>query len=160
MSAERALRPALPPDAAAVADVYLRSFDAAMPTVRRAHSDDEVRDWIRHVLIPAGYAWVAEVDDQVVGLIVVRDGWIEQLYVDPAWQRRGTGAQLLTLAKEHQPSGLQLWTFQVNRPAQQFYERQGFSAVERTDGSANEEREPDLRYVWPGKTYVSGPNNR
>lgn len=148
MTAGRLLRRALTSDARAVAALYLRSFDAAMPTVRRAHSDDEVRTWIRNVLIPAGHAWVAEVDDYVVGLVVVRDGWIDQLYVDPAWQGRGTGAQLLTLAKKQHPSGLQLWTFEVNRPAQQFYERHGFAAVERTDGSGNEEREPDLRYVW------------
>jgi hypothetical protein len=50
-----------------------------------------------------------------------------------------------------EPSGLQLWTFQINRRAQQFYERHGFAAVEWTDGSANEEREPDVRYMWPGR---------
>ena len=137
--------------------MYLRSFDDAMPTVQRAHSDDEVRDWIQHVVVPAGCAWIAEVEDQIAGLIVVRGGWIEQLYVDPAWQRRGTGTQLLALAKKHQPSGLQLWTFEVNRSAQRFYERHGFSAVASTDGSANEEREPDLRYVWPAATEVGCP---
>ena len=34
--------------------------------------------------------------------------------------------------------------------AQRCYERQGFVAVERTDGAGNEEREPDVRLVWPG----------
>ncbi len=48
-------------------------------------------------------------------------------------------------------AGLQLWTFQVNGPAQSFYERHGCRAVERTDGATNEEREPDVRYAWrPG----------
>jgi hypothetical protein len=37
------MRPAGPGDAAVIADVWLRSFDAALPTVRRAHCDDEVR---------------------------------------------------------------------------------------------------------------------
>lgn len=37
-----ALRPATSSDPAAVAEVWLRSFDAALPTVRRAHSDDDV----------------------------------------------------------------------------------------------------------------------
>ncbi|GHD97675.1 hypothetical protein GCM10010339_00960 [Streptomyces alanosinicus] len=51
-------------------------------------------------------------------------------------------------AKERSPGGLSLWTFQVNKPAHRFYERHGFTAVESTDGSGNEEREPDVRYVW------------
>jgi hypothetical protein len=41
-----------------------------------------------------------------------------------------------------------LWTFQVNGPARRFYERHGFIAVERTDGHGNEEREPDIGYIW------------
>jgi GNAT superfamily N-acetyltransferase len=142
------LRPATSSDAAAVASLWLRSFDAALPTVRRAHSDDEVQGWIRDVLIPRHDAWVAEVDGGVVGVLALSEGWLDQLYLDPAWRGRGIGDRLVTLAKERQPSGLQLWTFQVNEPAQRFYERHGFVAVERTDGSTNEEREPDVRYVW------------
>jgi ribosomal protein S18 acetylase RimI-like enzyme len=54
----------------------------------------------------------------------------------------------MSLAKRRRPDGLALWTFQVNVAAQRFYERHGFIAVERTDGLRNEEREPDVRYVW------------
>jgi hypothetical protein len=41
-----------------------------------------------------------------------------------------------------------LWTFQTNTGARRFYERHGFVAVDETDGSANEERAPDVRYAW------------
>jgi hypothetical protein len=41
-----------------------------------------------------------------------------------------------------------LWTFQKNVAARRFYEDRGFQAVEETDGSRNEEREPDVHYVW------------
>jgi hypothetical protein len=34
------------------------------------------------------------------------------------------------------------------RPARRFYERHGFVAVEHTDGAGNEEREPDVRFLW------------
>lgn len=148
MTSEPMIRPAEPTDAVAIAEVWLRSFNAALPTVRRAHSDDDVRGWIRDVLVPAGTVLVVEVNTTVVGLLALRSSWIEQLYVDPEWQRRGVGALLVSRAKRQEPSGLQLWTFQTNRLAQQFYERHGFVAVEWTDGSANEEREPDVRYVW------------
>jgi hypothetical protein len=41
----------------------------------------------------------------------------------------------------------------VNEAAHRSYERHGFEAAERTDDNANEEREPDVRYVWrPGRT--------
>ena len=142
------LRPAGPSDAAAVAEVWLRSFDTALPTVRRAHSDEDVRDWVRDVLVPRYDTWVAEADGVVVGVLALADGWIEQLYLDPAWRGQGIGDRFVALARSRQHSGLQLWTFQVNEPAQRFYERHGFVAVERTDGSGNEEREPDVRYVW------------
>ena len=58
-----------------------------------------------------------------------------------------TGLEPVGLAVR--PDGLELWTFQVNVGARRFYERHGFRAVELTDGSANEEHEPDVRYVWP-----------
>jgi hypothetical protein len=49
---------------------------------------------------------------------------------------------------ELSPGPLTLWTFQRNTAARAFYERRGFTAVELTDGSSNEESEPDVRYVW------------
>jgi GNAT superfamily N-acetyltransferase len=61
---------------------------------------------------------------------------------------RGIGDRFVTLAKERRPAGLSLWTFQVNTPARRFYERHGFTAAQWTDGARNEEREPDVRYVW------------
>ena len=142
------LRPAVPSDAGSVAEVWLRSFGEALPTVRRAHSDEEVRGWVRDVLVPRHDTWVAEVGGALVGVLALSEGWLDQLYVDPAWRGRGIGDRFVALARRRQPAGLQLWTFQVNEPAQRFYERHGFVAVERTDGAGNEEREPDVRYVW------------
>ncbi len=43
---------------------------------------------------------------------------------------------------------MQLWTFQRNARARRFYEARGFVPVEATDGSRNEEKEPDVRYLW------------
>jgi hypothetical protein len=38
----------------------------------------------------------------------------------------------------------------VNAGARRFYEREGFVAVDSTDGHGNEERAPDVRYHHPG----------
>ncbi len=142
------MRRAEPADAAAVADVWLRSYTAALPGVRRAHTDDEVRAWFRDVVVPERETWVADAGGTVVGLLVLGAGEIEQLYLDPAWRGRGLGDRFVALAQRLSGGGLSLWTFQVNTSAGRFYERHGFVAVERTDGRDNEEREPDVRYVW------------
>ncbi|MET7758504.1 GNAT family N-acetyltransferase [Streptomyces sp. NPDC005389] len=136
-------------DATATADVWLRSFDDALPTVRRAHDDDAVRGWFTHVVVPHHETWVAVAGEAgVVGLLVLDGGDLEQLYLDPSWRGRGLGDRFVELAKRQRPEGLDLWTFQVNAPARRFYERHGFVEAERTDGQRNEEREPDVRYVW------------
>ncbi|MEV7676656.1 GNAT family N-acetyltransferase [Streptomyces sp. NPDC088752] len=136
-------------DAASMADVWLCSYDAALPTVRRAHTDDEVRTWFADIVVVRHESWVAVAEGRVVGLLVLDEGSeLDQLYLDPAWRGLGLGDRLVALAKQRRPDGLELWTFQVNGPAQRFYERHGFVAVKCTDGSANEEREPDIRYAW------------
>ncbi|MFF0016679.1 GNAT family N-acetyltransferase [Streptomyces sp. NPDC005374] len=142
------IRRATAPDASATADVYLRSFAAALPTVVRPRSDDEVRAYIRDVVVPSRETWVAVAEEQVVGLMVLAGDLLSQLYLDPDWRGRGIGDEFVALAKERSPRGLTLWTFQVNEPAHRFYERHGFVEAERTDGTGNEEREPDVRYVW------------
>ncbi|MFD5402100.1 GNAT family N-acetyltransferase [Streptomyces griseorubiginosus] len=142
------IRRATADDASATADVYLRSFAAALPTIVRPRSDDEVRAYIRDVVVPARETWVADAEGRVVGLMVLAEGLLSQLYLDPDWRGRGIGDRFVALAKERSPQGLSLWTFQVNKPAHRFYERHGFVEAERTDGSGNEEREPDVRYVW------------
>jgi GNAT superfamily N-acetyltransferase len=142
------LRRATARDARGVADVWLASFRAALPTVRLVHTDDEVRNWIARTVVAEYETWVAEAGDEVVGMMALHDDWIEQLYLHPDWRGRGLGAQFLTLARNRRPDGLQLWAFQVNGPARRFYERHGFVARESTDGARNAEHEPDVRYEW------------
>jgi chorismate mutase len=40
--------------------------------------------------------------------------------------------------------------FEMNEPARRFYAHHGLVELERTDGSANEEKKPDIRMAWPG----------
>jgi len=127
--------------------VFLGSFHATYE-FPLAHTDDEVRGWIRERLIPDFETWVADDDGSVVALMALLPGHLEQLYVAPDRLRGGIGRRLVDLAKERSPAGLSLWTFQVNARARRFYERIGFVAVEFTDGSGNEERQPDVRYEW------------
>ncbi|MFE5484141.1 GNAT family N-acetyltransferase [Streptomyces sp. NPDC056527] len=142
------LRRAGSADALPAANVWLRSFATALPSVRCAHDAAEVRDWFSRVLVPQYETWVAATENTVVGVLVLNGAEMKQLYLDPAWRGRGLGDRFMSLAKDQQPDGLTLWTFQVNQSAQRFYQRHGFVEVERTDGLRNDEREPDVRYIW------------
>jgi ribosomal protein S18 acetylase RimI-like enzyme len=77
-------------------------------------------------------------------------GWLHSLYVRPDHARHGIGTLLLDLAKARRPGGFSLWVFESNTGARRFYARHGLVTLERTDGSANEERAPDVRMAWPG----------
>jgi GNAT superfamily N-acetyltransferase len=84
----------------------------------------------------------------VVGFMALEGDHVDHLYIATSYQDRGIGDTLLAIAKELRPSGVMLWTFQRNAPARRFYEARGFVASEFTDGSRNEEREPDVLYEW------------
>ena len=142
------LRRATSDDARAVAEIWLASFDDAVPTVRRPHDDDHVRGWIRDHLVAEADTWVAVRGGRTAAVLTLAPGWIEQLYVAPSHQGVGIGSLLVEHAKARAGDQLQLWTFQVNARARAFYRRHGFREVELTDGATNMEREPDVRLVW------------
>jgi 8-oxo-dGTP pyrophosphatase MutT (NUDIX family)/GNAT superfamily N-acetyltransferase len=146
------LRPARHDDAPACARVFARSRWFALGSLAVGLDDAEIRRWMSDDVVGRTDTWVAELDGTVVGMMVLdggrAGGWIEHLYLDPAWIGRGLGEQFVGIARSRHPAGLQLWTFQVNEPARRFYERLGFRAVEHTDGAGNTERAPDVRYQW------------
>ncbi len=137
-------------DCEAAAEVWWRSRAAAYPAVPApVHSRHEVGGWFADVLLPDGQTWLA-VDDEagLVGVLTLDGDDLDQLYVVPEAAGRGIGSMLVELAKALRPDGLALWAFQSNVPALEFYAARGFAEVRRTDGAANEEREPDVRMAW------------
>ncbi len=142
-----AIRRAEPADAAAAAEVFLGSY-AATYEGPRAHTDDEVRAWVRNHLVVQMETWVAIDGSMVVGILTLSPGWVDQLYVAPDRLGQGIGRALLDVPKGRSDGPLELWTFQVNARARRFYERNEFVLVEMTDGSGNLERQPDVRYRW------------
>jgi GNAT superfamily N-acetyltransferase len=147
---------ALDSDADEIADVYLASRADALPYLRRIHTTDEVRAWIRDIALKRGETWVAKRDSSIVGFITLMGEEVEQLYVLPGNYRRGIGRTLLNLAKTRRPNQLYLYTFQRNTSARAFYEILGFRIIDTSDGTRNEEAEPDIRYQWtPAATFLS-----
>ncbi|HAQ80863.1 GNAT family N-acetyltransferase [Bradyrhizobium viridifuturi] len=134
-------------DMDAAARVHRASFDHALPWLVGLHTPDEDRWFYREQMFAACTLWGAFDGETMSGVIAFRDDWIEQLYVLPDAQGRGIGGALLAIAQQA-VDRLQLWTFQRNARARSFYEARSFVVVERTDGSRNEEKEPDVRYLW------------
>jgi GNAT superfamily N-acetyltransferase len=94
---------------------------------------------------------LAEEDDVVVGVLATSEeqdkSWINQLYILPGWNGRGIGTRLLQRVHRALPKPIHLYTFQENTGSRRFYERNGYKAVEFTDGLGNDERCPDVLYV-------------
>ena len=134
-------------DMDSAANIHRVAFDRQMPWLAGLHTPQEDQWFYRERVFPNCFVWGASENGVLVGFIAFQNGWIDQLYVLPAAQGKGIGTALLDIAKaksEH----LSLWTFQRNSTANCFYKKRGFIATKRTDGMDNEEREPDVLYVW------------
>jgi ribosomal protein S18 acetylase RimI-like enzyme len=153
------LRPARPEDADALAGILRAAMRGAMPWLPELHTPDDDRRFLQDVVLPEQEVWVAETGGVVTGFtgLGTRGGveFMEHLYVAPEHQRRGIGTALMERAKTRRPAGFRLWVFQRNAGARDFYERHGFRLVELTDGSGNEEKEPDALYEWSGASTES-----
>jgi GNAT superfamily N-acetyltransferase/chorismate mutase len=151
------LRAATAEDLPALADLYLRVRAAAIPAMPPGiHTDDEVRGWVGGWDLGSWDVWLAETPQGVaVGYAVVAGDWLHSLYVAPEAAGHGVGSALLDVAKSLRPGGFCLWVFESNTPARSFYAHRGMVELERTDGSTNEEKAPDLRMAWPGADPVA-----
>jgi putative acetyltransferase len=141
------LRPATSDDAPAMARILWDCFETSLPFLPQLHTHDEHVAWFRGQLLPQHRVWVAELAGEVVGYIGFREGWIQHLFIHPDAQGQGIGPALLAKALETR-AAMQLWTFQQNARARRFYKARGFKAVEFTEGEGNEEKTPDVRYLW------------
>ncbi len=146
MRPELHLRAATPADAEAVAAVFTRSRRVNLPYFPVLHTEEEDRAFIAGHVLANDTVRVAEAD-AIVGFIAWREGWVDHLYVDAGWTARGVGADLLAVACQDQ-SALRLWAFQRNAGAIRFHRRHGFGVVGETDGSGNDEKEPDTLLAW------------
>ncbi|CAN7288328.1 N-acetyltransferase family protein [Neorhizobium sp. LjRoot104] len=134
-------------DMPAAAKVHRTSFDERLPWLAGLHTPEEDRDYWSGHLFPTCRIFGAEREGVLLGIIAFRKDWIDQLYIMPNAQGERIGTRLIDIAKAAYPQ-LFLWTFQRNTVARRFYETRGFIAIEETDGSGNEEKEPDVLYRW------------
>jgi len=149
-AAVRAIRQAEAGDAEAVARLFRTVRRACLPYLPDLHTPDEDLGFFRDRVFAECEVWVTQAG-AIDGFIAFRTGWVDHLYVHPERHRQGLGKALLALAMNGS-SPLRLWVFQRNTAAISFYRARGFSELERTDGSRNEEREPDMLMEWRGSS--------
>ena len=145
MHAMTTTRPAVPADAAAIAEVHTRTWQRAyrgvvpdaylqglQPEIRQAFWEKE----LEHPTLAGSVVLVAEDLSGFVALGPSRDedradAWeVYALYVLPDSWGTGTGAALLEAGLAQVPAGtpLTLWVLEENPRARGFYEQQGFTA--------------------------------
>lgn len=150
------LRDATPADADQLTALHLLARSAAMPWLVSPYDRATTRRWMEHVVLTGQRVRTAHRAERLVGFAALHEAWLEQLYVHPDEQDRGVGRALVHDAKRISPAGLSLRVFTRNTRARRFYEAAGFTLSEQTDGSDNEEREPDCTYVWSPSTAPAG----
>ena len=136
-----------PDDMNAAARIHRSAFDDALPWLAGLHTPEQDRWFYRERVFTACEVWGAFSAEALVGIVAFRRDWVDQLYVLRKAQRGGIGTSLLRVAQKSRDR-LSLWTFQRNTPARRFYEARGFRPIRETDGADNEEKEPDVLYLW------------
>ena len=75
-------------------------------------------------------AWVAEVEGGIVGWIAVRGDYVDGLYVDPGYAKRGIGAHLLRLVEGVlRGRGMHAIHADASWNSEGFYIRQGYEPL-------------------------------
>ena len=124
------IRPSTPQDAPRAIAIWRRAVDAThdflTPEDRQAIDRDVVS------FLPSAPLWVA-VDDQdrALAFMLLNDGHMEALFVDPDHRGSGLGRALVRHALERFP-GLTTDVNEQNAQAMGFYERLGFTPTGRS----------------------------
>ena len=140
------LRRATRADGPAIALLFRRSF-GTLTFVPTLHTPEEDREHFTSMAAERE-VWVWEEDGRILGFAALHGDQVPALYVEPDARGRGIGSALFEHLTERRPDGFRFWVFQRNERARRFYERHGAVVIELTDGSGNEEREPDALYEW------------
>ena len=140
----------------AVTILWRISREKSLPEfqLEKGHFFYEDRNYFQNFVLKNNQVWVVESEKHPVGFMAMNKDFIDQLYIDPDFQRKGIGTSLIDFAREQSPEHLWLYTLQINFIARTFYEKNGFIA-EKFGVSPPPESEPDVEYHWRKSNHAS-----
>ncbi|MBD6617391.1 GNAT family N-acetyltransferase [Komarekiella sp. 'clone 1'] len=128
--------------------VWYQTWHQTFPYIQHPQSYVEWEARFHDELAVRANVWVAEVENRIVGFIVVmqEEQCLEQLFVDMAYQNQGIGSALLEKVKVICSQGFKLHTLQQNMQARAFYERHGCKISKLSTNTIN--GQPNVEYYW------------
>jgi putative acetyltransferase len=141
------LRPYRVNDEDAALEVWLRTWQAAYPSIDFAERLTWWRTRWRNELVPSARVTVAEDGRGLIGFVTIdATGYLDQLVVTPDVWGSSVADALMQEAMRQSPNGISLLVNTDNARAIAFYTRQGF-AVAGEDVNPVSGR-PVLRMTW------------
>lgn len=131
-----------------VARLFRISRESELPYLPILHTPEEDLEYFSGVMFPNKTIDLLKDKDKLLGFACADADWIHHLYLLPEAIGKGYGAKLLKSARTYR-SRMKLWVFKKNERAIKFFEKHGFHRIKETDGSENEENEPDILMHWP-----------
>ena len=138
-------RPLKTDDLRAISLVHRRACLIAYNFMQWSYSLEEVEAWYSPKFAEWTWTQAALDADAMAGFIALRDRHVDQLFIDPLYQRSRIGSALLVQALKSAPGPTTLHVFEANRNARAFYQRHGFS--QRGHWMNMEAGATDLLYV-------------
>ncbi len=137
-----------PEDLDDTVQLWYQTWHETFPHIQHPQSYLEWKSRFRDELAVRGNVWLADLENSIVGFIVVmkEEQYLDQIFVDTRYQHRGIGSVLLDKAKAICPQGLKLHTLQENMPDRAFYERHNFQVGKLSRNKIN--NEPNVEYYW------------
>ena len=142
------IRPYQEKDFEIVVRLWFDAVCVAVPELvaRMGYEFNGAREYFKTV-VSENQMWVYELDGVPVGFLGMQDDYIDRLYVNPLYHRRGIGQALLDHARALSPNHLWLHTDQANTMSRPFYEKNGFIAT-KFGVTPPPTSEPDVEYHW------------
>ena len=123
------IRPYEDSDLESIIEVLLRGWESSGVPYSSPHDAGTLRSKIPRGIERGLAIYVAVFNALVVGFIFLNGEKLDQLYVDPNYQRRGVGRKLIEFVKGIRPSGFWLTAIAASHDARRFYEREGLRPI-------------------------------
>ena len=134
-----------PADALELVNMWRESFEFGVGITDPNPIQDQLNFFLREI-VPHNDVTVVKDEEVIIGFLASVPESVSHLYIRVQNIGHGIGSHLLGLAKAKSGGSLWLYTFAQNTNARRFYERHGFTEVERE--SENMYKLEAIKYKW------------